>query len=172
MVPPLTMPSELRVCSLSGAGVTKEGPRWRQPFRVEGRNLSIGQRQILVLARAVVRRSKLLIFDEAGLAIDHETDAATRNSLCATSMSFFRLSYADRLSQTILDVGNNVEFGKSSELLNIKDSKLKALMDEGGDKGTLYKMTQRKCAGSLIDEHDSNRSSLSFFLCLVQIQTA
>ena len=40
----------------------------------------------------------------------------------------------------VLDSGNIVEFGKPSELLNIKDGKLKALVDESGDKDALYKM--------------------------------
>jgi len=42
----------------------------------------------------------------------------------------------------VLDAGNIVEFGKPSELLNIEDGKLKALVDESGDKNTLYQMTQ------------------------------
>ena len=42
----------------------------------------------------------------------------------------------------VLDSGNVVEFGKPSELLGVKDGKLKALVDESGDKDTLYKMTQ------------------------------
>jgi len=42
----------------------------------------------------------------------------------------------------VLDAGNIVEFGKPSELLNIEDGKLKALVDESGDKDTLYQMTQ------------------------------
>ena len=40
----------------------------------------------------------------------------------------------------ILDAGNIVEFGKPSDLLKIKDGKLKALVDESGDKDILYKM--------------------------------
>jgi len=42
----------------------------------------------------------------------------------------------------VLDSGNIVEFGKPGELLEIEGGKLKALVDESGDKDTLYKMTQ------------------------------
>ena len=42
----------------------------------------------------------------------------------------------------VLDAGNIVEFGKPSELLEIQDGKLKALVDESGDGDTLYGMTR------------------------------
>jgi ABC-type multidrug transport system fused ATPase/permease subunit len=57
-------------------------------------------------------------------------------------MLSFRLPHVDRFMQMVLDAGNIVEFGKPSELLQIKDGKLKALVDESGDKDTLYEMTR------------------------------
>ena len=42
----------------------------------------------------------------------------------------------------VLDAGNIVEFDTPGELLEIKDGKLKALVDESGDKNGLYKMAQ------------------------------
>jgi ABC-type multidrug transport system fused ATPase/permease subunit len=48
---------------------------------VGGGNLSVGQRQIIALARAMVRQSKLLILDEATSAVDYETDAVIQASL-------------------------------------------------------------------------------------------
>jgi len=115
-----------------------------------GGNLSIGQRQILALARAIVRRSKLLILDEATSAIDYETDTAIQNSLrtnLGSDVTLFTIAHrlqtimdADKIM--VLDAGNVVEFGKPSELLKIEGGKLRALVDESGDKDTLYKMTQ------------------------------
>ncbi|GJE85927.1 multidrug resistance-associated ABC transporter [Phanerochaete sordida] len=113
-----------------------------------GSNLSVGQRQILVLARAIVRQSKLLILDEATSAIDYETDTVIQASLRQRlDKDVTLLTVAHRL-QTImdadkimvLDAGRIVEFGKPSELLKIEGGMLKALVDESGEKAHLYAM--------------------------------
>ncbi|KAI0365037.1 P-loop containing nucleoside triphosphate hydrolase protein [Pilatotrama ljubarskyi] len=113
-----------------------------------GANLSVGQRQILALARAIVRRSKLLILDEATSAIDYETDSIIQTSLrTELGKDVTLLTVAHRL-QTImdadkimvLDAGRIVEFGKPSELLKNETGMLRALVDESGDREKLYEM--------------------------------
>ncbi|KAI0918391.1 hypothetical protein AcV5_002391 [Taiwanofungus camphoratus] len=113
-----------------------------------GGNLSVGQRQILALARAIVRQSKLLILDEATSAIDYETDTVIQTSMRnELPKDVTILTVAHRL-QTImdadkimvLDAGRIVEFDKPSELLKKEQGMLRALVDESGDKATLYAM--------------------------------
>ncbi|OSX68144.1 hypothetical protein POSPLADRAFT_1043275 [Postia placenta MAD-698-R-SB12] len=113
------------------------------PIASGGGNLSVGQKQILALARAILRQSKLLILDE-----DYETDAVIQASLrTELDKSVTILTVAHRL-QTImdsdrimvLDAGRIVEFGKPSDLLSIEGGLLRALVDESGDKDKLYAM--------------------------------
>ncbi|RPD55459.1 P-loop containing nucleoside triphosphate hydrolase protein [Lentinus tigrinus ALCF2SS1-7] len=121
-----------------------------------GANLSVGQRQILALARAIVRRSKLLILDEATSAIDYETDSIIQTSLrTELGKDVTLLTVAHRL-QTImdsdkimvLDAGRIVEFGKPSELLKNEKGLLRALVDESGDKEKLYTMANAASASA------------------------
>ena len=50
----------------------------------------------------------------------------------------------------VLEAGSIVEFGEPDELLQTEGGKFKALVDESGDKDTLYKIARRKCASGLL----------------------
>ncbi|KAI0068079.1 P-loop containing nucleoside triphosphate hydrolase protein [Artomyces pyxidatus] len=116
-----------------------------------GGNLSVGQRQIVALARAIVRGSKLLILDEATSAIDYQTDAIIQSSLRhELKDDVTLLTIAHRL-QTImdadkvmvLDAGNIVEFDKPSELLKKKEGLFRSLVEESNDKDALYALVRK-----------------------------
>ncbi|TCD61149.1 hypothetical protein EIP91_008843 [Steccherinum ochraceum] len=118
------------------------------PISGGGSNLSVGQRQILALARAIVRRSKLLILDEATSAIDYETDNIIQTSLRSKlDKDVTLLTVAHRL-QTImdsdrimvLDSGRIAEFDKPTELLKNEKGLLRRLVDESGDREKLVAM--------------------------------
>ncbi|KAF9646642.1 hypothetical protein BDM02DRAFT_3188687 [Thelephora ganbajun] len=136
-------PKELRSSEDDKGGITLE-----TAISSGGGNLSIGQCQILALARAIVRRSKLPTLDEVTSAVDYEKEAIIQNSLCTNfrldvtlftiARRLLKISDTDKIPlmlETSLNSG-------SQRIPQIKGGKLKALIDESGDKDTVYNMTQ------------------------------
>jgi NHLM bacteriocin system ABC transporter ATP-binding protein len=87
-----------------------------------GGGLSGGQRQRLLIARAIVRRPRILLFDEATSALDNRTQAIVSQSLKALNAT--RVVIAHRLSTVmhadricVLDKGSLVETGSYDELM-------------------------------------------------------
>ncbi|XP_052041364.1 ATP-binding cassette sub-family C member 2 [Apodemus sylvaticus] len=90
-----------------------------------GDNLSIGQRQLLCLGRAVLRKSKILILDEATAAVDLETDSLIQTTIRNEFSQCTVITIAHRLHTImdcdkimVLDNGKIVEYGSPEELLS------------------------------------------------------
>ncbi|KAF9481121.1 multidrug resistance-associated ABC transporter [Pholiota conissans] len=119
-----------------------------------GANLSVGQRQILALARAMVRGSKLLILDEATSAIDYKTDAVIQTTLrhrlpadvTVITVAHRLQTIMDSNKIMVLDAGRIVEFDTPAALLQKENGTLKALVDGSGDKVVLYAMAEGNSA--------------------------
>ena len=90
----------------------------------EGRNFSGGQKQRLTIARALVRRPKILILDDSSSALDFATDARLRQAIrdlsgertvFIVSQRASTIQYADQI--LVLDDGAVVGQGKHEDLL-------------------------------------------------------
>ncbi|CAJ0583057.1 unnamed protein product, partial [Mesorhabditis spiculigera] len=93
-----------------------------------GGNLSVGQRQLLCLARALLRKTKILILDEAAAAVDMETDALIQKTIKEQFSECTVLTIAHRLNTVmdsdrlmVLERGSIVEFDAPRTLLENKN---------------------------------------------------
>ncbi|RLN86511.1 hypothetical protein BBJ28_00024579, partial [Nothophytophthora sp. Chile5] len=106
----------------------------------KGDNLSIGQRQLLSIARALVRESKVVVMDEATANVDQESDRLIQQSLKDSfSGDTTVLCIAHRIETIVhsdkilvLDDGRVVEFDSPSALLQRHDGVFRALMESAG----------------------------------------
>ncbi|KAM6330191.1 ATP-binding cassette sub-family C member 2 [Podargus strigoides] len=103
-----------------------------------GENLSVGQRQLLCLARALLRKAKILILDEATAAVDLETDRLIQTTIRSEFAACTVLTIAHRL-HTIMDsnrvmvlqAGKIVEYDSPEELLK-KQGVFSAMAKDAG----------------------------------------
>ncbi|KZS96561.1 P-loop containing nucleoside triphosphate hydrolase protein [Sistotremastrum niveocremeum HHB9708] len=109
-----------------------------------GSNFSQGQRQILALARAILRRSKIVVLDEATAAIDHTTDHVIQESLKTELKDVTVITVAHRLQSImqsdkimVLEKGEVVEFDSPSALLLRGNGFFKSLVNASPDRADL-----------------------------------
>ncbi|KAJ3344887.1 hypothetical protein HDU91_007522 [Kappamyces sp. JEL0680] len=97
-------------------------------LQVFGENLSVGQRQLMCLARALVVSPKILIMDEATANVDYETDERIQKCLREELHHTTLITIAHRIHTImdydricVLDAGSVVEFGTPEELMAIEN---------------------------------------------------
>ena len=102
-----------------------------------GENFSAGERALLCMARAILRKSKIIVMDEATAAIDGETDQTLQKMIAAQFREMTVITIAHRLDTIldsdkilVLDAGEVVEFGPPADLLRIEGGAFKSLHEE------------------------------------------
>ncbi|MEU6850328.1 ABC transporter ATP-binding protein [Actinacidiphila alni] len=95
------------------------------PIAQGGSNVSGGQRQRLAIARVLVRKPEIYLFDDSFSALDYATDAALRRALLRETAAATVVIVAQRVSTirdadriVVLDEGRVVGTGTHSELMN------------------------------------------------------
>ncbi|KAI9346899.1 P-loop containing nucleoside triphosphate hydrolase protein [Obelidium mucronatum] len=105
-----------------------------------GENLSVGERQLLCLSRAMLKSPKILIMDEATANVDYETDAMIQKALREDFKDATVLTIAHRLNTVIdydrvmvLEKGSIAEFDSPKNLLNDESTMFSLLVAQTGE---------------------------------------
>ena len=130
------------------SGVVEEG----------GKNFSVGQRQLLSLSRAILRKCPLVLLDEVTASIDYHTDKliqetirksdSLRSSIIITVAHRLR-TIADSDLIVVIQSGTIAEKGDPYDLLCREESLFKALVEESNDFEDIMSIAKTKSESSL-----------------------
>ncbi|KAG7392329.1 hypothetical protein PHYBOEH_006432 [Phytophthora boehmeriae] len=110
----------------------------------KGENLSVGQRQLLCIARALIRDSKVIVMDEATANVDQESDKLIQQTVKESFGGGDRtvLCIAHRIETImdsdkilVLDAGEVAEYDSPSALLKLKGSIFRTLVESSKSSG-------------------------------------
>jgi ABC-type multidrug transport system fused ATPase/permease subunit len=115
-----------------------------------GANWSQGQRQLISLARALVKRSNLIILDEATSNVDHDTDRKIQETIRSEFKHAAILCVAHRLRSIadydrilVLDEGKVIEFDTPHRLITQDGSAFQNMCIHSGEYNTLLQLTKK-----------------------------
>lgn len=122
-----------------------------------GSNLSQGQRQLLCLARAMLKKPKVLVMDEATASIDYNTDSKIQETI--REMRGTVVTIAHRLQTIVdydkvlvLDKGEMVEYAHPWTLISDESTQFYSMCASSGDLEILKKAAKKKWEeGRLVD---------------------
>ena len=105
------------------------------PIEARGENMSVGQRALVCICRGLLRKSRIVVLDEATASVDGQTDEVIQRLLRTTLGSATVLTIAHRLDTIldsdrvlVMDAGTAREYGSPSTLLADKTSMFSELV--------------------------------------------
>ena len=100
-----------------------------QNISENGSNLSIGEKQLICITRAILRKTKIIVLDEATSSIDYKTEEIIQNALNEIMSNSTMICIAHRIKTVmnadkilVLENGEIIEFDTPKNLLNNKNS--------------------------------------------------
>ncbi|KAI9014437.1 P-loop containing nucleoside triphosphate hydrolase protein [Phycomyces nitens] len=121
------------------------------PVSEGGKNFSQGQRQLLCLARALLKRTKIVFMDEATASVDFQTDKAIQKAIATNFADCTIVCIAHRLHTVIeydrilvLDQGNIVEFASPLDLIRNTNSMFYKMCCDSGEFESLVSLVETK----------------------------
>jgi len=125
-----------------------------------GNNLSQGQRQLLCLARALLKNPKVLMMDEATASIDYNTDSKIQETIRELKSTIITIAHrlqtiVDYDKVLVLDKGAVVEYGHPHELLKKEGEEaiFRGMCETSGELEALQKAAKKAWdAGKLVDD--------------------
>ena len=114
-----------------------------------GSNLSQGQRQLLCLARAMLKRPTVLVMDEATASIDYGTDAKIQETIRELTGTVITIAHrlatiVDYDKVLVLDKGQVMEFAHPWELLQQEKGHFRSMCETSGELEVLQKAAKQK----------------------------
>jgi ABC-type multidrug transport system fused ATPase/permease subunit len=108
------------------------------PVSESGSNLSQGQRQLLCLARALLKAPKVLLMDEATASIDYATDAKIQETIRLIKNTTITIAHRlqtiiDYDKVLVLDKGEVVEFGDPHTLITMEGGSFRSMCETSGE---------------------------------------
>ena len=159
------------------AMVEKASKRLDMEVIDNGANFSLGQRQLLCMARTLLRQSRILMMDEATASVDMDSDVLIQKTVREAFSQCTTLTIAHRLNTIMdsekvafLDKGELVEYGEPEELLRNRLGQFSALVAGSGSKrneeflrglATAASIHRRNSSQSLLAASESDNTDQS-----------